>query len=356
MIGFSAGGIVTSEVVFGPGATRPDFAAIIYGVGEIKEMPNPGPPLLLAVAADDAFAAGRTIDLFTAYRKGKGRVELHVFQMGAHGFVSKGGGSDRLHGPPGRVARGQQTAFEVGRLKETKITPTDYLPGWPRRSYRQILLAARPEGLPKPSDFRLVETPIPDLAEGQFLVKINYLSVDPYMRGRISEAKSYADPVQIGEIMVGDTVGTVVESRHTGYRPGEVVVGYWGWHEYTISDGQGVERFDTALAPMSTALGVLGMPGMTAYFGFLEIGWPIAGETVFVSGPAGAVGSLVGQIAKIKGCRAVGSGGSFEKVALQASWVSTRPSTTRKSAITPQHSRRSAPTESMCISTIWAAR
>ena len=143
---------------------------------------------------------------------------------------------------------------------------------------RQIVLAARPEGLPKPSDFRLVETPVPELTEGQFLVKTNYLSVDPYMRGRISEAKSYAEPVQIGQVMVGGTVGTVVESRHPGYRPGEVVVGYWGWQEYAVSDGQGIERFDTSLAPMSTALGVLGMPGMTAYFGLLEIGKPKAGR------------------------------------------------------------------------------
>ena len=179
---------------------------------------------------------------------------------------------------------------------------------------RQIVLAARPEGLPEPSDFRLVETPMCEPAEGQFLVKTNYLSVDPYMRGRISEAKSYADPVQIDQVMVGGTVGTVVESRHPGYRPGDVVVGYWGWQEYAISDGQGLERFDTALAPMPTALGVLGMPGMTAYFGLLEIGAPKAGETVFVSGAAGAVGSLVGQIAKIKGCRVIGSAGSQQKV------------------------------------------
>ena len=179
---------------------------------------------------------------------------------------------------------------------------------------RQIVLAARPEGLPKPSDFQLVETPVPKPNNGQFLVKTNYLSVDPYMRGRISEAKSYAEPVQINEVMVGGTVGTVVESRHPGYQAGEVVVGYWGWQEYAISNGQGVEKFDTSLAPMSTALGVLGMPGMTAYFGLLEIGKPKQGETVFVSGAAGAVGSLVGQIAKIKGCRVVGSAGSQQKV------------------------------------------
>jgi len=179
---------------------------------------------------------------------------------------------------------------------------------------RQIVLAARPEGLPKPSDFRLVESPVPEPAEGQFLVKTNYLSVDPYMRGRISEAKSYADPVKIGQVMVGGTVGTVVESRHPGYQVGDVVVGYWGWQEYAVSDGQGIETFDTSPAPMSTALGVLGMPGMTAYFGLLEIGKPKPGETVFVSGAAGAVGSLVGQIAKIKGCDVVGSAGSQQKV------------------------------------------
>jgi hypothetical protein len=180
---------------------------------------------------------------------------------------------------------------------------------------RQIVLAARPEGLPKESDFRLVEAPMPSPGEGQFLVNIHYLSVDPYMRGRMTEAKSYAASVAIGQVMVGGTVGTIVESRHPKYQPGEVVVGYWGWQEYATSDGKGVERFDTSLAPMSAALSVLGMTGMTAYFGLLEIGKPKAGDTVFVSGAAGAVGSLVGQIAKLKGCRAVGSAGSEQKVA-----------------------------------------
>lgn len=141
---------------------------------------------------------------------------------------------------------------------------------------RQIVLAARPVGLPKESDFRLAEAPLPQPAQGQFLLKINYLSVDPYMRGRMSEAKSYAEPVPIGGVMVGGTVGTVVESRHPDYRQGNIVVGYWGWQEYAISDGQGVQRFDTSLAPMFMALGVLGMPGMTAYFGLLEIGQPDA--------------------------------------------------------------------------------
>ncbi len=179
---------------------------------------------------------------------------------------------------------------------------------------RQIILAARPEGLPNETDFKLVEAPMPKLGEGQFLVKINYLSVDPYMRGRISEIKSYAEPVAIGDVMVGGTVGRVIDSRHQDYNQGDVVVGYFGWQEYAVSDGAEVQRFDTSLAPMSTALGVLGMPGMTAYFGMLEIGQPKSGETVFVSGAAGAVGSLVGQIAKIQGCRVVGSAGTREKV------------------------------------------
>lgn len=181
---------------------------------------------------------------------------------------------------------------------------------------RQFVLASRPEGLPAESNFRLVESDALTPDEGQFLVKTNYLSVDPYMRGRIAEQESYAEPVAIGDVMVGGAVGTVVESRHRRYRSGDVVVGYWGWQEYALSDGQEVQPFDTRLAPMSTALGVLGMPGMTAYFGLLEIGHPQPGESVVVSGAAGAVGSLVGQIAKIHGCRAAGSAGSPAKVEL----------------------------------------
>lgn len=178
----------------------------------------------------------------------------------------------------------------------------------------QILLAARPKGLPQESDFRQVETEMPTPEEGQFLVRTCYLSVDPYMRGRISGEKSYADPVELGEVMVGGTVGQVEESRHPEYQVGDVVVGYWGWQEWAISDGDGISRFYTSLAPMSTALGVLGMPGMTAYFGLLDIGRPQAGDNVFVSGAAGAVGSLVGQIAKIHGCQVAGSAGSPAKL------------------------------------------
>ena len=195
---------------------------------------------------------------------------------------------------------------------------------------RQIVLAARPEGLPKPSDFRLIETPVPELTKGQFLVKTNYLSVDPYMRGRISEAKSYAEPVRIGQVMVGGTVGTVVESRHPGYRPGEVVVGYWGWQEYAVSDGQGMERFDSSLAPMSTALGVLGMPGMTAYFGLLEIGKPKPGEVVFVSGPPGPWVRWSARSPRSKAAAwSAPPDRSRRWTTLPVSWVLTRPSTTR---------------------------
>ena len=180
---------------------------------------------------------------------------------------------------------------------------------------RQFVLAARPVGMPKESDFSLVEAPIPALANGEVLLRSMYLSVDPYMRGRMTGIRTYADPVNIGQVMVGGAVGKVVQSINPQFQPGDVVSGYWGWQEFAVSDGRGLQKLDTRLAPPSTALGVLGMPGMTAYFGFLDICKPKAGETVLVSGAAGAVGSLVGQIAKIKGCRAVGVAGTDDKVA-----------------------------------------
>ena len=169
--------------------------------------------------------------------------------------------------------------------------------------------------MPKESDFRLVEAPVPALADNEILLGTKFLSVDPYMRGRMTGIRTYADPVDIGQLMVGGTVGEVVESKSARFKPGDAVVGYWGWQEYAVSDGKGLRKLDPAAAPVSTALGVLGMPGMTAYFGFLDICQPKPGETVVVSGAAGAVGSLVGQIAKIKGCRAVGIAGGDDKVA-----------------------------------------
>lgn len=179
---------------------------------------------------------------------------------------------------------------------------------------KQITLAARPVGFPKESDFKLVESPLSTPGPGQMLVRALYLSVDPYMRGRMSSAKSYAASVELGGVMMGGVVGQVVESRHPQFAAGEIVEGMFGWQQYAASDGKGVRKVDPKLAPISTALGVLGMPGMTAYFGLLEIGKPQPGETVVVSGAAGAVGSLVGQIAKIVGCHVVGIAGTDEKV------------------------------------------
>lgn len=179
---------------------------------------------------------------------------------------------------------------------------------------KQITLAARPSGMPKQSDFKLVETPVPQPGPGEILMRVLYVSVDPYMRGRMNDVKSYAPPVQIGEVMGGGAIGKVIASRNRQFAAGDFVEGMFGWQQYAISNGKGVRKLDPALAPVSTALGILGMPGLTAYFGLLEIGKPRAGETVVVSGAAGAVGSIVGQIAKIKGCRVVGIAGSDPKV------------------------------------------
>ncbi len=179
---------------------------------------------------------------------------------------------------------------------------------------RRITLAARPVGYPKESDFKLVEAPVPQPGEGELLARTLYLSVDPYMRSRMNDVKSYAPPVGIGEVMVGGTVSRVSASNHPDFKEGDIVEGRLGWQDYAVSDGTGLRKVDPSLAPISTALGVLGMPGMTAYFGLLDICRPRSGETVVVSGAAGAVGSLVGQIARIQGCRAVGIAGSDGKV------------------------------------------
>jgi NADPH:quinone reductase len=179
---------------------------------------------------------------------------------------------------------------------------------------RVLNLAARPVGFPKESDFELVETPMPTAGENEFLIRTTYLTVDPYMRGRMNDAKSYAEPFQIGKPIQGGSVGIVTQSNHPDYAEGDNVLGFWGWMDYAVSNGEGINKLNPKLAPVTTALGILGMPGMTAYFGFLDLCQPKEGDQVFVSGAAGAVGEIVGQLAKLKGCRVVGSVGTDEKV------------------------------------------
>jgi hypothetical protein len=180
---------------------------------------------------------------------------------------------------------------------------------------RQILLTARPDGLPKPTDFNLVEAPILEPGEGEMLLRTLYLSLDPYMRGRMRDAKSYAPPVPLDEVMVGGVVGEVMASRHPDYAVGDIVEGRTGWQEFGLSDGAGMRKVDPSLEPVSTALGVLGMPGLTAYFGLRDIGRVEAGDTVLVTAASGAVGAVVGQIAKIMGCYVVGVAGGPQKTA-----------------------------------------
>ncbi|MET8777143.1 NADP-dependent oxidoreductase [Nocardia sp. NPDC050713] len=177
----------------------------------------------------------------------------------------------------------------------------------------QIRLAARPEGEPKDSDFDFVTVDLPELDTGQVLLRVLYLSLDPYMRGRMSSAKSYAAPVELGDVMVGATVCEVIDSRADSLAPGDVVLSYSGWQSHAVASARHVRRLDPESAPISTALGVLGMPGFTAYGGLLEIGRPQPGETVVVAAATGPVGSAVGQIARIKGARAVGIAGGPDK-------------------------------------------
>ena len=176
-----------------------------------------------------------------------------------------------------------------------------------------MLLRSRPVGLPSLENFEMVERPMPKPEAGEVLTRTLFLSLDPYMRSRMSDAKSYASPVRIGDVMVGQTVGRVVTSRHSGFAAGDFVLGSGNWQEYASLPGTALRKLDPALTPGSTALGVLGMPGLTAYVGLLDIGQPQSGETVVVSAASGAVGSIVGQIAKIKCCRAVGIAGGSAK-------------------------------------------
>ncbi len=179
----------------------------------------------------------------------------------------------------------------------------------------QIVLASRPEGAPRPSDFRLEDIAIEQPAEGQILLASRYLSLDPYMRGRMDDRKSYSPPTPIGGVMEGDVVAEVVQSRRPDFQAGDHVLARLGWRTHAVSDGAGLAKLDARFAPLSTALGVLGMPGLTAYTGLLNIGRPKSGETVVVAAASGPVGSLVGQIARIKGARAVGIAGGAAKCA-----------------------------------------
>ena len=180
---------------------------------------------------------------------------------------------------------------------------------------RRWHLAARPDGEPTREDFELRETEVTDPGPGEVLVKTRYLSVDPYMRGRMRDAESYAEPWDVGDPMRAGVVGEVVESNYGGLDVGDTVNGELEWSEYNVADGHALRQVDADLAPVSTSLGVLGMPGATAYFGLTDVGEPTPGDTVVVSGAAGAVGSVVGQIARIGGCEVVGIAGSDEKTA-----------------------------------------
>ncbi len=178
---------------------------------------------------------------------------------------------------------------------------------------KQLLLSKRPIGMPEADTWNLVESPIPELNDGEVLIQNHYISLDPAMRGWMNDVKSYIPPIPLGDIMRAGSIGKVIQSKNTKYKEGEVLTGWGGVQQYTITNGDGYYPVDTSLAPMPLYIGTLGMPGMTAYFGILEVGKIKEGDTVLVSGAAGAVGSVVGQIARIKGCRVIGIAGGYEK-------------------------------------------
>jgi NADPH-dependent curcumin reductase CurA len=183
----------------------------------------------------------------------------------------------------------------------------------PTRTNRQFKLIARPVGLPKRTDFEFTSAPVTEPGVGEVLVKVQYISLDPAMRGWMNEGKSYIPPVKLGEVMRAGAAGRVLASKNAAFAEGDYVTGWTGVQEYSLSDGNGLVRVDPRVAPLPVYLGTLGMPGMTAYFGLLDIGKPQPGDTVVVSGAAGAVGTVVGQIARIKGCRAIGIAGGADK-------------------------------------------
>ena len=178
---------------------------------------------------------------------------------------------------------------------------------------QRYILAARPTGMPDEDHLKLEEAAMPEAGEGELLLKTRYLSLDPYMRGRMNDAASYSKPVGLGEVMTGEAVSEVIESQHPDLSPGDLVIGRTGWQTYSVASPDSLYRIDPDLAPPSAWLGVIGMPGFTAYVGLREFGQPKAGETVVVSAASGAVGQVVGQIAKMKGCRVVGVAGAEDK-------------------------------------------
>jgi NADPH-dependent curcumin reductase CurA len=184
---------------------------------------------------------------------------------------------------------------------------------------RQVRLASRPSGWVTEANFELAEAPLPEVPDGQLLVRNVWLSLDPYMRGRMNDTKSYVPPFKVGEVLQAGVVGQVVESRNPAFAAGDWINGMLGWEEYSLSNGQGLYKLPPIDAPRSYHLGILGMPGMTAWVGLFEIGKARAGETVFVSAASGAVGSIAGQLAKLHGCRVAGCAGSDEKVELMKS-------------------------------------
>src|SRR5438093_1320904 len=244
------------------------------------------------------------------------RVERGASRLRQHrvGTVAQRRLDDEL-GEAGGGCHGRHDSGGSGRLQGTS--------GWttiPAMTNRRVLLKNRPVGEPKPTDFEVVDSPVPTPKDGEILVRTVWLSLDPYMRGRMNDVKSYTAPVELGQPMVGGTVGEVVESRDAAFRPGDFVLSYGGWQAYHVAKSGGARvgpfgplKLDPKAAPISTALGILGMPGMTAYVGLYDIGQPKPGETVVVSAAAGAVGSVVGQLAKIRGCRTVGIASRREK-------------------------------------------
>lgn len=181
------------------------------------------------------------------------------------------------------------------------------------RINRRYVLAQRPQGMPSDQDFRLEKVAQPEPEQGQVLLRTLYLSLDPYVRGRLDDAPSYSPPLAIGDVICGGTVCRVEQSQHSDYQVGDLVLAYTGWQDYALSDGEGLQKLDANMAHPSYALGLLGMPGFTGYMGLTDIGNPQAGETVVVAAATGAVGSVVGQVAKLRGCRAVGIAGGVEK-------------------------------------------